>query len=685
MLTAPIPTGEPQRLEALHAYQAFQTGPEPGFDRITSLACRTLGVPTAYVSLVGEDTQWLKSCFNLPGPRETTRDIAFCAHAILCDDVFVVPDTHLDPRFCDSPLVTGEPHVRFYAGCPLRNPSGHNVGTLCAIDTVARVPTPEMLSGLRDLAALVVDQLELRKWMLEEEGRQKHHAETNYRRLSEAIHGLVFRSKITGPEAVEHLYVSQGSQELLGVLPDDLLQDPSCLTDMIHPEDESSYADAMSRVLAHGADWKWTGRVVTAHRHAKWVQGEGRCERQPDGSHIVEGLIVDISELKEREAALSHAKEAAERANQAKSEFLSRMSHELRTPMNAILGFAQMLEMAPLDVDAEADLAQIRKAGEHLLGLINDVLDLASVDARKLSMSVEPVRLDDVINESVGLLRPLFESGGIRLSTEALDGAGFVLADRQRLKQIVLNLMTNAAKYNRKGGLVTLRATRREGGVELEVQDQGPGIDAGKIERLFTPFDRLGAEASGIEGTGLGLSISRGFAEMMGGRLSVRSAVGEGSVFTLRLPEAECPVGALAALPKILEAVAPSRSSRNVLYVEDNESNILLVQRILRQRPQTCLTVVKSVAEGIECLMDGLPDAILLDVNLPDGTGEAIVRWVRGEAAVAGLPIIVLSADATPRQAERLIEAGADHYLTKPLNLDSFLATLDEALGEGAE
>jgi CheY-like chemotaxis protein/nitrogen-specific signal transduction histidine kinase/PAS domain-containing protein len=681
MLIAPLPKDEAQRLEALHAYHAFRTGPEPGFDRITSLVARTLRIPSAYVSLVGEDTQWLKSCFNLEGPRETSRDIAFCAHAILSNDVFVVPDATLDPRFSDSPLVTGAPYVRFYAGCPLRTPSGYSVGTLCAVDSEARVPTLEMLETLKDLASLVVDQLELRKWMLGEEARQRHEAEVNYRRLAEAIHGMVFRAKYAPNGEYEYLYVSPGSAQLLGVEADAFADDPFAFVDRIHLDDLHSYRATIAEALTRKKSWNWAGRVTTTHGVSKWVQGDGRCETMDDGSSILEGLFFDISDLKGRESALNTAKEAAESASRAKSEFLSRMSHEFRTPMNAILGFAQMLELEPLGVEAREDLSQVQKAGDHLLGLINEVLDLSSVDENRLSLSLEPVRLDDLISETVGLLRPLFEASGIRLSGLLSTLKVSVLADRRRLKQVVINLMTNAVKYNRLGGLVSIEVSRRADGiVSLGITDEGQGIPAEKLERLYTPFDRLGAEATGIEGTGLGLAIAHGLVLAMGGQLSVESCPGQGSTFSILLPGAAADEEAMPQARHEGAVAVASSETHQILYIEDNESNVQLIRRILSRRENFDLVVARNLAEGLSLLAEALPDVILLDLNLPDGSGEAIVRWVRTELQNPSLPIIVLSADCTAGQAERLIATGADFYITKPLDMNSFLHVLDSAI-----
>ncbi len=683
MQIAPKPANEAERLEALASYQVYGTGSEPAFDRITSLASKTLDIPTSLIALVGEEGQWLKSVHNFPGIRETSRDVSFCAHTILGDDAMVVPDAALDPRFSDNPLVVGGPQIRFYAGMPLRTLSGHNVGSLCVVDTKPREATPEMVETLRDLATMVVDQFEFRERLIDEATRQKEKAETNYKRLAEAVPGMVFRGRKTGDAELEYLYVGPGSMELMGIPPEDFVEKRFAIAARIHPDDLQGFNDAVSSSWRHNAPYIWTGRVTTAKDELKWVRVSARSERLADGTIINEGMWYDVTEGKRRELALSEAKDAAERANLAKSEFLSRMSHELRTPLNAILGFAQILALEPLDGEAKEDLSQLKKAGEHLLMLINEVLDLAAVDARKVSMSIQPVRLDHLLSETVSLLRPLIESQGVRMSALPQDAGAYVMADRQRLKQIVINLLSNAAKYNRKDGGIDVRLTQTEDAVSIEVRDEGMGIAPEKLERLFRPFERLGAEGTKIEGTGLGLSISRGLVELMGGSLSVSSVVDEGSTFSLRLPRAENPTPVFTTSPDDTPALSNRIAKRDLLYIEDNESNVLLMQRMLRQRPEVRLTVVKTLEAGRRRLAEAAPDLLLLDMNLPDGSGEAVVRWVRDESPFPNLPIVVLSADATPRQIEAVLAAGADHYLTKPLDMNHFLRTLDKTMAEG--
>ncbi len=535
-VSAPIPMDEGERLRALASYGAFETPPEESFDRLTRLVARTMRVPTALVSLVGADRQWLKSCVGLPGVQETGRDVAFCAHTILRDDVMVVPDATKDPRFCDNPLVTGWPHIRFYMGMPLRTPSGHNVGSLCAIDTAPREPSEEDCETMRELASLVVDELELRKALRAMEAQKElvEAAEEHYRHLAESVQGMVFQAVQRGPRHFAYEYVSVGSMELLGLFPEQIIEDREMFLRRFHPEDLPNAYQKISDALESGEPWHWEGRAVVWGEE-KWIRGSARGTLCPDGSTRWRGLMVDITEAKAREAALAEAKAEAERASRAKGEFFSRMSHELRTPLNAILGFAQTLATEDLVPEARDDVAEIDRAGRHLLSLINDVLDLAAVEAQP--PAVDSVSVCDVLKEVYGLLRPLLDERGIRLRAVHRCGDAHVVADRGRIKQALINLMTNAIKYSRAGGHVRVATSPDDAGqVAIAISDQGSGIATEHLARLFTPFDRLGAEATDVQGTGLGLAITQGLVEAMGGTLVVASEVGVGTTFTVLLP-----------------------------------------------------------------------------------------------------------------------------------------------------
>ena len=392
------------------------------------------------------------------------------------------------------------------------------------------------------------------------------------------------------------------------------------------------------------------------------------------------------AQLAERERELREAKEAADRANQAKSGFLSRMSHELRTPLNAIMGFAQLLEMDSLDAEQRESVNHILKGGRHLLELINEVLDIARIEAGRLSISPEPVSVKDAVQESLELIAPLAEEDDIRLESRLAGARDWhVLADRQRLKQILLNLLSNAVKYNRRGGAVAVSSGEvPEGRLRISVTDTGPGISPDRMERLFIPFDRLGVEQRGVEGTGLGLALSKYLAEAMGGRLGAESTAGLGSTFWVEFSLAEAPLDRLQRTDILRAPVELAASSRTrvVLYVEDNLSNLKLIQRLLAHRPEVRLLPAMQGRLGLDLAREHRPELILLDLHLPDVPGDEVLRQLRAAPETRHIPVVIISADATSAQIDRLLAAGARGYLTKPLDVRKLLALLDETLRE---
>lgn len=386
----------------------------------------------------------------------------------------------------------------------------------------------------------------------------------------------------------------------------------------------------------------------------------------------------------ERTAELETARHDADHANLAKSEFLSRMSHELRTPLNAVLGFAQLLELDALNSEQRESVEHILRGGRHLLELINEVLDIARIEAGRLAISLEPVSVNLIVKESLDLIAPLAAKEHVQLDGNLADTRErHIQADRQRLKQVLLNLLSNAVKYNRKEGTVTLSYEETpEARLRIKVTDTGPGIAAEKMELLFTPFERLGVEQTGIEGTGLGLALSKRLVQAMGGRLGVESTVGRGSTFWVELPLVD---GLMRQLDRSEGISAPaevdgSRKARAVLYVEDNLSNLKLIEQVLAHRPEVRLLPAMQGRLGLDLAREHRPHLILLDLHLPDMTGEELLLRLRAIPETREIPVVVISADATPGQVNRLLASGAQAYLTKPLDVRKFLALIDEAL-----
>jgi signal transduction histidine kinase/ActR/RegA family two-component response regulator len=392
------------------------------------------------------------------------------------------------------------------------------------------------------------------------------------------------------------------------------------------------------------------------------------------------GVAIDITEQRVAHEQVRLAKLEAERASRAKSDFLGRMSHDLRTPLNAILGFAQILQSGRLDQGQEEAVEQILHGGVHLLELINEVLDIASIEAGQLSLSPEPVAVDEVVTQVVRMVRPLGTPRQVTVQADAAGAAGVhARADRRRLKQILVNLISNAVKYNRDEGHVRVSCVHDDGIVRLLITDTGPGIRPDKQPLLFQPFERLGAEGSAVEGTGLGLAVSKGLTEAMGGRIGLESTVNVGTTFWLELPYAPAPAPAPVDEPKAT-AERPAAAGGRVLYVEDNRSNVRLLERLLVRRPGVELVAAAGGTAALRMISDRQPDLVLLDLHLPDMSGEEVLRRISAAPATRSIPVAVLSADATPRQQQRLLAAGAVAYLTKPLDVAALLQIVDERL-----
>ena len=388
-----------------------------------------------------------------------------------------------------------------------------------------------------------------------------------------------------------------------------------------------------------------------------------------------------LAEKELLEQGQREAREAAETANRSKSDFLSRMSHELRTPLNAVLGFAQLLEAENLSEQDHDSVRQILRGGRHLLDLINEVLDITRIESGTFQLSAEPVLVQEVLEDVAELTRPLADQGNIHLVTGSTSGGcqHHVLADRQRLKQVLINLVSNAIKYNRPGGSVALSCEKVDATrLSIKVHDTGPGIRPEHLDMLFMPFERLGAEQTNIEGTGIGLALSRRLTEAMGGTLGVDTALGQGTTFILDLPVVE---GQMERFER-LNGDAPARikevsSKRKILYIEDNLSNLRLVERILGRDGDIEIISAMQGRLGPELAREHQPELILLDLHLPDTTGDEVLRQLRDDPHTSSIPVAVVSADATAGQIRKLLAEGASAYLTKPLDVAELRELVD--------
>ena len=399
-----------------------------------------------------------------------------------------------------------------------------------------------------------------------------------------------------------------------------------------------------------------------------------------------EQLRAEITERKRVESELNKAIAVADKATLAKSDFLSSMSHELRTPLSAILGFAQLIESGSPSptVSQKRSVDQILKAGWYLLELINEILDLALIEAGKLSLSLEPVSLAEVVRECQAMIEPQAQKRGIRVTFSRFVVPYFVQADRTRVKQVLINLLSNAVKYNKVGGTVDVDYVARiPGRIRIGVNDTGEGLTPDKLTQLFQPFNRLGKETGIEEGTGIGLMVAKRLVELMGGEIGVESTVGKGSVFWIEMNLTAEPQPAADSAEPAAVAQAQIKAHaqlRTLLYVEDNPANLMLVEDLIARRADIRLLSARDGNRGVEIARASRPDVILMDINLPGISGIKALRILAEDPATAHIPVIALSANAMPHDIEKGLEAGFFRYLTKPIKVNEFMDTLDVAL-----
>lgn len=457
----------------------------------------------------------------------------------------------------------------------------------------------------------------------------------------------------------------------------------------IHPDDVAGVRQLMTgQGLDTSKPISYEYRVQLPSKGLRWLAGQVMPMPEADGSVSWYGYTSDVTEQKLYADAVISA-EAAERANRAKSEFLSRMSHELRTPLNAVIGFAQLLQMDRSTEFGETQRGHVRlieKAGQHLLAVLGDVLDLSRIEAGSLPLNITAQDSAHVVDDALHLVSDLARRHRITLHTEGMVPHLAVRADRVRLRQVLVNLLVNAIKYNRPGGQVALSSWRDGGRIMLEVRDSGIGMDPTQLAHLFEPFNRLGAERTGIEGTGIGLVIVQRLVTLMQGQIEAHSVPGQGSCFRIWLPAASETPADSVAMPLDDTPTTPSTDTpmtATILYAEDNEVNVLLVQEVIRMRPQWQLQVGRNGAQALALAQAQPPDLMLVDMHLGDMSGFDLADALDRDGRLRAVPRVALSADAMPDRIHAAEARGFKAYLTKPLDVMALLRCLDECLPSG--
>ena len=482
---------------------------------------------------------------------------------------------------------------------------------------------------------------------------------------------------------------------LYGIKKEDFSGAYSAWQSGLHPEDKEQGDVEIQMAILGEKEFDTEFRVVWPDGSIHNIRAIAIVQHDSSGKPLnMIGTNWDITEQIQKEEALKQARSEADRANLAKSEFLSRMSHELRTPMNSILGFAQLMGMGELTASHKKWISHIQNSGKHLLGLINEVLELAGIESGKKILVQEPLRISDIIHEMLDMVQFLANQRNVTI--ELVDSPAyslFVFADKLRLNQVLLNLTSNAVKYNREGGLVTINAalqpknTYRNALVRISISDTGNGIKPEDITKLFQPFERIGADKTKIEGTGLGLVVVKELIEMMGGAVGVESEIDKGSTFWVELPVTEerksYKESGFQSENELLTHSPDHEKSGTILYIEDNASNAELVEQILLNNRATIRLVSNTNGtKAVSLAIEYAPDLILLDLDLPDIQGLEVIKLLQTEEKTRSIPVVVVSADATPRQIEKLMKEGSKDYLIKPLDIIAFLDVVDKWVGE---
>lgn len=662
MKKLPIPDNESQRLKALKDYNILDTINEIEFDRLTELAAIICDVPIALISLIDEKRQWFKSNVGLDA-TETPRDISFCQYTIMGNEVFEVTDAKNDDRFSDNPLVTSNPEISFYAGYPLTDPDGMNLGSFCVIDKSPKKLDTSQLKALEVLGKEVIAQIVARK---QNEERVKLEKLFNYSLDLICIAGTDGYFKKINPRFMK----------ILGYTEEELLT--TSFLDLVHEEDKAKTVLELEK-LANGENTlNFENRFVKKDESYVTLNWLANPDADTGELYAIARDITDkVLILKE----LKEAKNLAEKSVSVKDEFLSNMSHEIRTPLNAIIGFNNLLKQSPLTAEQEKHVEIVRVASQNLMVIINDILDVSKLESGKLELEKRPISIKAIAENVINLQSQKAKEKGLKLLLSVdQDIPVSVTGDSTRTSQILINLIGNAIKFTNQGyvelRIMEMKRTEKESLIRFSIKDTGVGIDRQKQQIIFERFSQAETSTTRVfGGTGLGLNISKMLVAMLGGKIELESELGKGSEFSFEINFMISNAIEIRKVPKNISVeYGNNLAGRSILVVEDNEHNQLLAQSYLNKNG-SIVSLADNGAIALEMLKHHTYDLILMDLQMPVMDGFTATKIIRDELKL-DVPIIACSAHSLIGERQNCIEKGMNDYISKPFSEENMIDVL---------